>query len=339
MIETAVSFREPIYKDGEYDYEAAYGFTPFLYTYLHDDDELRPGLIIVPGGGYCMVVNTEGEAVGEVFYKLGMNVVVLTYTTDITMSVPLRDQPMKDLSRAIRLVRANTERFRMDPDRITIIGSSAGGHVCASVATHFADIADSDPELNRVNNRPDSVILSYPVITTGEFTHIYSVWALIGRNASEEEMAYYSLEKQVTKDTPPCFIWQTVTDNLVPIENSMMFAEACRKAGVPYAYYAFPSGWHGLSVFSDRFKTGNFGEPYTMEQVNLAVQAVREHKGIRVSEKRRTELMVQFFGNPEGEERPKEEGERPPMPPMPDFSDVELWPKLAETWLKRLKLL
>lgn len=339
MIDTAVSFREPIYKDGEYNYGAAYGFTPFIYTYLHDDDEVRPCFLIVPGGGYCMVVNTEGEAVGDVFYKMGMNIIVLTYTTDITMSVPLRDQPMKDLSRAIRYIRANAARFHIDPSRITICGSSAGGHLCATVATHFSDINDPDPEYAPFSNRPDGAVLCYPVITTGEFTHIYSVWALVGQNAGDDEMNYYSLEKQVTKHTPPCFIWQTVTDNLVPVENSMMFAEACRKAGVPYAYYAFPAGWHGLSVYSDRFKTGDFGEPYTMEQVNLAVQAVREHKGVRVSEERRTELMIQFFGNPEGEERPKPEGERPPMPPMPDFRDVAMWPELCKEWMKLQKLL
>ena len=341
MIEKAVSFQKPIYKDGEYNYEAAYGFVPNVYAYLHGDDEVRPGMIVVPGGGYCMVVNVEGEPVAEYFYNMGMNVVVLTYTTDITMSVPLKDQPMKDLSRAIRYIRANTETYRMDPKRISICGFSAGGHLCATVCTHYADVTDCDEELNKISNRPDGVILGYPVITSGEFTHIYSVWALIGRDADAAELEYYSLEKQAHKDMPPCFIWQTVTDDLVPIENSMLFAESCRKAGVPYAYYAFPSGGHGLAaVAGDRFKTGNFGEAYTFDQVNRAVAAVKERKGIRVSEERRTELMIQFFGNPEGEPRPKPEGgERPPMPAFPDVSDVALWPKLAETWLKRLKLL
>ena len=339
MIPSAVSFQEPIYRDGEYNYEAAYGFVPNVYAYLHDDDAVRPGMIVVPGGGYCMVVNVEGEQIAEAFYNMGMNVVVLTYTTDITMSVPLRTQPMEDLSRTIRYVRANVAKFRMDPAKISICGFSAGGHLCASICTHYADVKDTDEKLNELSNRPDAVILGYPVITSGQFTHIFSIWALIGQNASEAELEYFSLEKQVHKDMPPCFIWQTVTDNLVPIENSMLFAESCRKEGVPYAYYAFPSGWHGLAAAGERMKTGNFGEPYTMDQVNRAVQAVRERKGVRVSEERRRELMIQFFGNPEGEERPKPEGEMPPMPPMPDFSDVALWPKLAETWLRRLQLL
>lgn len=340
MIASAKTFFEPVWKDGEYTYEAAYGFVPKLCAYLHEDDEIRPGMIVVPGGGYCMVVNVEGEPVAEYFYNMGMNVVVLTYTTDITMSVPLKDQPMKDLSRAIRLVRANRDTYKMDPARLSICGFSAGGHLCASICTHYADVKDPDEKLASVCNRPDGVILGYPVITSGEFTHIYSFWALIGRDADEKEMEYYSLEKQTHKDMPPCFIWQTVTDDLVPVENSMLFAESCRKSGVPYAYYAFPSGRHGLAaVAGDRMKRGDFGEPYTFDQTNRAVQAVKERKGIRVSEERRTELMLQFFGNPEGEPRPKPEGEHPPMPEMPSFPDVAMWPALCEAWMKRQKLL
>lgn len=341
MIDKAISFQKPIYQDGEYNYAAAYGFVPNVYAYLHDDDEVRPGMIVVPGGGYCMVVNVEGEPVAEYFYNMGMNVVVLTYTTDITMSVPLKDQPMKDLSRAIRYIRANVGTYRMDPAKLSICGFSAGGHLCASICTHYGDVTDSDEALNAISNRPDAVVLGYPVITSGDFTHIYSIWALIGQNASEEEMTYYSLEKQAHKDMPPCFIWQTVEDDLVPVENSMFFAEACRKAGVPYAYYAFPTGGHGMAAIAgDRIKTGDFGEAYTFDQVNRAVEAVREGKGINVSDQRRTELMIQFFGSPEGKKpEPKEDGERPPMPPMPSFADVAMWPALCGEFLKKQKVL
>lgn len=338
MIDSAVSFREDIWKDGEFAYEAAYGFAPNVYTYLHDDEQVRPGMIVVPGGGYCMVCNVEGEPVAEYFYNLGMNVVVLTYTTDITMSVPLHDQPMSDLSRAIRLMRSDS-RFRMDPEKISIIGFSAGGHVCASVHTHYQDIKDPDPALNQVSNRPDGVILGYPVITSGEFTHIYSIWALIGRDADPKELEYYSLEKQVHKDMAPCFLWQTVTDDLVPVENSMMYAESCRKAGVPYAYFAFPNGPHGLSLHNERVMKGDFGEPYTFEQTNKAVEAVRDRKGVRVSDQRRTELMMQFYGNPEGKPREGDGGFGPMVIERPVYRDVQMWPKLAEEWLIQNKLL
>lgn len=352
MIKGSVAFRENIWADGEYTYAAAYGFRPNIHAYLHDDDEIRPVMLVIPGGGYCMVCHVEGETVAEEFYLRGMNVFVLTYTTDITMSVPLETQPLADASRAIRYIRANAERFRIMTDKLSIAGFSAGGHLCATVATHYADAKDPNSVYDNISNRPDSVILGYPVITSGEFTHIYSIQALIGYEPTQEKLDYYSLEKQITPDTPPCFIWQTVEDDLVPIENTMLFAEACRKAGVPYAYYAFPHGRHGLSVWNERVKTDDLGEPYTYEQLDLAVANVKNRMAVNVSEKRRTELMMQFFGNPEGktkeelealEERnpdnDKKEEAKPAMPPAPDYPDVSLWPSLAEAWLKSFGLI
>ena len=317
--------RENIWKDNEYTYEAAYGFVPNLMTYLHEeeseDKKLRPCMLVVPGGGYCMVVPPEGEAVAKEFYNRGMQAFVLTYTTDITFSVPLKMQPLQDISRAVRYIRKNSERFGIDPNQIVICGFSAGGHVCGSLGVHYKDVQDPDPDLQSVSNRPDAMFLCYPVITSGEFTHEYSMAALAGDDS--ELRAYFSLENHVTEDTPPTFLWQTVEDNLVPIENSMMFANSCRKAGVPYAYYAFPFGWHGLSVHTDAWRNGDFGEDYTMEQVKNAVQAIREGKGVRVSQQRCEELKAQFSGAPQGG----------PMGPCPKFSDVARWPDLAMDFL------
>ena len=332
-------FRENIWKENEYTYEAAYGFVPNLMAYLHEDGEDagaahgdassaggRPCMIVLPGGGYCMVVPPEGEVVAKEFYERGMNCFVLTYTTDITMSVPLKTQPMEDASRAVRYVRKNASRFGIDASKIVLCGFSAAAHMGGSLGVHFKDVKDPDPELDAISNRPDGLILSYPVITAGEYTHIYSIQALIGKDASETEREYFSLEKNVTSDTPPCFIWQTVEDSLVPVENSMMFAEACRKAGVPYTYHAFPNGDHGLSVHNLASRKGEFGEWYTMEQVMKAVDAVREGKGVRVSEQRRNELIEQFSE---------------PMPEMPEgvapeFKDVAMWPDLAQIWMESL---
>lgn len=331
-------FEERIWKKEEYNYEAAYGFIPKLTTYLHDDDKVRPCMLVIPGGGYCMVCGTEGDPVAREFYDRGMNALVLTYTTDITMSVPLHKQPMMDASRAIRYIRKNAERFCIDPGKLTICGFSAGGHVCASISTHFKDVVDPDPSFNEFSNRPDSTILCYPVITAGEKTHIYSIMALAGNEPSQEEIDYFSLEKNVDTDTPPAFIWQTVEDNLVPIENSDMYADALREKGIPYAYYAFPHGWHGLSVMNERFRKGEFGDGYTNEQTDLAVENVKNYTAVNVSQKRHDELMIQFFGNVEGIKK-EPEGEPPKMPPMPVFEDVALWPTLCEYWLRSLNLL
>lgn len=333
------NFRENIWEEGEYNYEAAYGFEPFIYAYMHEDEEVHPCLLVVPGGGYCMVCNTEGEPMAKVGFREGMNVFVLTYTTDITMSVPLKRQPMNDLSRAIRYIRANSERFHIDPTKLTICGSSAGGHVCASVMTHFKDIKDHNPKYENVSNRPDSGILCYPVITAGEFTHIYSIWALLGKDARKEELDYFSLEKQVTEDTPPCFVWQTVEDDLVPVENSMMYAQALREKKIPYAYFAFPHGHHGLSVHDDDTKNGVFGEPYTFEQVDKAIENVKNNTAVNVSKERHDELMIQFFGNVDGIKEEKPDGEAPAPFVWPTFDDVSYWPTLCTIWLKSMNML
>ncbi|MCR5367729.1 alpha/beta hydrolase [Eubacterium sp.] len=321
------SFRADIWEENEYDYSAAYGFTPNIHAYLHDEtDEDRDAMIVLPGGGYCMCVPPEGKVPAMEFYNQGMNVFVLTYTTDITMSVPLKKQPLNDVSRAVRFVRKHAEEYKIKGKKMIIVGFSAGAHVCGSLATHFDDVSDINPEYKDISNKPDGVILSYPVITTGEFTHIYSVWALLGQNAPEEEMTYFSLEKNVKENTPPCFIWQTATDDLVPVENSYLFAEALKAKKVPYAHYVFPSGFHGLSVANDDFYTGNNFDDYTMEQVMKAVDAVKEGKGINVSEERRQELIKQFSG--EGMEGYK----------LDDSwkEDVGLWTKLAKVWISRL---
>lgn len=319
-----------IWNDGEYKYEAAYGFIPNIRTYLHEDDAIRPAMIVVPGGGYCMVVNAEGEPVVDEFYNRGMNVFVLTYTTDITTSVPLKMQPMNDLSRAIRLIRSRAAEFKIQPDRLGICGFSAGGHLCASISNHYKDVVDCDPELNKLSNRPDIVVLSYPVITSGKFTHEYSIISLLGFEADLEEKEYFSLEKQVTADTPPTFVWQTVTDDLVPVENSILYATALREKGVPYCYYSFPNGRHGLSAANQRFKDGDMGEPYTFEQLDRAIEAVRNGTAVNLSKERYEQLIQQFGATPEEAPQPDNSN------PMIIYEDVAMWPELCAKWIKEI---
>lgn len=326
-----INYHETIWKDNEYNYEAAYGFIPSIHAYIHDDDVKRPCLLLIPGGGYCMVCNVEGEPVGDVFYEMGMNVIVLTYTTDITMSIPLKKQPLMDASRAIRYIRKNCDRFKINPDKITVMGFSAGGHLSASLSVHYDDVEDIDPEYNKYSSKPNGTILGYPVITAYEGTHQGSIISLLGNNPGKEELEYFSLEKQVNKNTPPCFCWQTVEDDLVPVENSMLYTEALQKNGVPHAYYAFPHGRHGLSVCTDRVKTNDFGEPYTYEQLDLVKEHIKNNTLIKVSEQRTKELKEQFFPEIEPE----------PLLPNPDdfYDDVAMWPSLAREWLKSMELL
>ena len=320
-------FRQNIWEEGEYDYAAAYGFVPNVFAYIHDDDEKRDCMLVVPGGGYCMVVSHEGELVAKEFYDSGMNVFVLSYTTDITMSVPLKKQPLKDISRAVRWIRKHAAENNIDGKKLFICGFSAGGHVCGSLAVHFDDVNDDNPEYASLSNRPNGVILSYPVITAGEFTHMDSIHALLGFEPSAEELDYFSLENHVKENTPPCFLWQTETDDLVPVENSYLFAMALRKKKVPFAHYVFPAGHHGLSIANKAYFQGWSGGFYTMEQTWRATAAVKEGRGVNVSEKRREELNAQFSGNGEFEGMGID---------MSLQEDVGLWSALAKAWMKRI---
>ncbi len=320
-------FRKSIWEDGEYTYEAAYGFTPNVFAYLHPDDEKRDCMLVVPGGGYCMLAPHEGELVANEFFRRGMNVFVLSYTTDITMCVPLKKQPLNDISRAVRFIRKNAEQYRVDGKKLFIVGFSAGAHVCGSLAVHFDDVKDDNPEYAKFSNRPDGVILSYPVITSGEYTHKDSMRALLGNDPSEEELEYFSLEKQVKENTPPCFIWQTAEDGAVPVENSYLMAMALRKKNIPFAHYVFPSGFHGLSVCNDEQLRGFSGGDYTMEQCMRAVFSVKDGKGINVPDKRKEELMDQFFG---GHEMPLIDVDTSLR------EDVGKWTDLASAWMNRI---
>lgn len=323
-----------IWKENEYDYPLAFGFVPNIVSYLHDDEQIRPCMLVVPGGGYCVVSPTEGEIVAKKFYEKGYQAFVLTYTTNMLMMEPLKKQPMQDLSRAIRYIRKHAEEFCVDPEKLVICGFSAGGHLCASVCVHYGDVQDECEEYQNISNRPDAAILSYPVITSGEKAHKGSFCALLGMKpdpetgepvctASDEELEYMSLEKHVTPDTPPCFLWQTVTDEAVPVENSYMFAESCRKNGVLHAHHVFSQGKHGLSLANDDWKEGRYGEPYTMEQTMNLVQAVRDGK-VPMPEDAK-EAFLKNFGDMQNL---NDGSDRQPS------KEVAVWPDLAAEWLE-----
>ncbi|MCR5432409.1 MAG: alpha/beta hydrolase [Lachnospiraceae bacterium] len=338
------TFRENIWQTGEYDYEAAYGFEPNIRGYLHEDGARHDCMIIVPGGGYCMVVSPEAQIPALEFFDRGMNVFVLTYTADITMSVPLLYQPMNDAARAIRFIRSRAGMYGIEGRKIVMCGFSAGAHVCGSLAVHYKDVVDPNPAYDTVSARPDGVILAYPVVTLGDFTHIYSAQALIGHDLPEDLKDYFSIEKHVESDTPPCFIWQTRDDNLVPVENSYLLANALREKGIYYAHYVFPTGFHGLSVPNEDFFKGNFPDS-TMEQLENAIEAVKAGKGINVSPERVAELIEQFPDkDPEEmaeatEEKPEDDTEKGfaaiKDDPVKAFADVAMWPDLAMVWMSR----
>jgi acetyl esterase/lipase len=157
--------------------------------------------------------------------------------------------PLMDAQRAIRTVRAKAKEWRIDPKKIGILGFSAGGHLAGSAATLFDEgKADATDPIDRESSRPDCAVLCYPVLTFGQFRHHGSMVNLIGENPDEALRKTLSLENSVTPKTPPTFLWHTADDNAVPVENSLMFAEALAKNKVPFALHVFPHGPHGVGL-------------------------------------------------------------------------------------------
>ena len=176
------TIRFSIWEDGEYTWPQGYGFVPFLTGYLHEDNKERPCVLVVPGGAYYIASPTEAGIVALDFYHKGYQTFVLTYTTNLLGTIPLKDQPMRDLARAVRIVRSRSNEYSIKPDCIATCGFSAGGHLTASEGVHYNDIEEKNPLYSNVSARPDAMLLCYPVITSGSYTHEGSMQNLLGAN-------------------------------------------------------------------------------------------------------------------------------------------------------------
>jgi acetyl esterase/lipase len=205
-------------------------------------------MVICPGGGYARLAPHEGNDYALWLNQQGVACFVLKYR--LGTSGYRHPAMLQDGARAVRLVRASAKEWKIDPKRVGIMGSSAGGHVASTVMTHFdSGKPDAADPVERQSSRPDIGILCYPVITMGvDYAHKGSKKNLLGTNPPPELVKLLSNELQVTTNTPPCFIWQTFEDKSVPVENSLMFAEALRKAGVPFDLHIYQKGRHGLGL-------------------------------------------------------------------------------------------
>jgi acetyl esterase/lipase len=208
-------------------------------------------VIIAPGGSYQrLAANHEGRQVANWFNAQGVTAFVLRYRLGPRYHHPIE---MQDAQRAIRFVRARAQELGVRPDRIGMMGFSAGGHLASTVATHFdsGNPAATDP-IDRAGSRPDFVILAYPVISmTAEYSHKGSVTALLGEHADHKLAQQMSTEFQVTRETPPTFLFTTSADTSVPPENSVAFYLALHKAGVPAELHVFEGGPHGVGLALD----------------------------------------------------------------------------------------
>lgn len=221
-----------------------------LSTYLWSnsrelyDGLTRPLILICPGGAYAMTSDREAEGIALTFLSMGYHAAVLRYS----VAPAVYPSALLQAAKAVQILREKAEEWYIDPHKIVVQGSSAGGHLAASLGVFWKKkklwkLLETTPE----EIKPNGLMLSYPVITSGTFGHRESFHNLLG-DSYEELVEEMSLEHQVDEDTPKTFLWHTFEDQTVPVENSLLFVQALRKYGISTEFHLFPQGIHGLGT-------------------------------------------------------------------------------------------
>ena len=250
----------------------------YRLDHKHKEEQklLRPAVIICPGGGYINLSNREAEPIAMRYLAAGYHAFVLKYHVAPTR-YPVA---LLELASTVKLLRDHADKWMIDESKIIVTGFSAGGHLAASLACFWnKDFLAS--ALNTTNDRikPDGCILSYPVITSGEFAHRGSFEHLLGDDESLLEQV--SLEKQVSKDTPPVFIWHTLSDACVPVENSLLFVMALRKYNISTEFHMYPFGGHGLALANEETQTNSVNKIFEECQgwIDMAIRWIHNLGG------------------------------------------------------------
>ena len=218
-------------------------------------------LVIFPGGGYRALAQYEGEGYAEFFASHGYCCFVVQYRLGGEQVEKPCHHPaeISDAARAVRLVRSLAPEMHFDPNKIGVVGSSAGGHLAASVSVlpELGLTIPEEGEIAKISSRPDFTILCYPVITLGKFTHAGSKRCLLGDDPDPALVEKLSLENSVNAHTPPAFLFHRLGDTDVPCENSLLYAKALRRFGIPFELHIYEKGGHGGGLAQ--------GHPWTTE--------------------------------------------------------------------------
>jgi len=238
---------------------------PTLTLYFPDPSKATGASVVVcPGGGYHGLAPHEGEHYALWLNEQGIAGIVLKYR--LASGGYHHPFIFYDVARAIRYARTTSDEWKLDPNRIGVMGSSAGGHLSSMILTHFdSGQPDASDPIERQSSRPNLGILCYPVISTSpEIGHAGCKEALIGSNPSPDLVNLISTELQVKPDTPPCFLWHTFEDGGVKAENSIEFALALKKVNVPFELHIYEKGGHGLGLGSGEYNPAKW-LPWTYE--------------------------------------------------------------------------
>ena len=222
-----------------------------LRPFALESGENFPAVLVLPGGGYGFCSEQEGDPVACWLNSLGISAFVLDYSVEPSK----HPQPLNDARRAMQYLRANASKYNIDSNRVGVIGFSAGGHLAASLSNfHNEKNLDVNDDLEAINARPDLCILSYPVISWGEFAHEGSRENLLGMKPDAELLHKTSMENSVSTDTPSTFIWHTAEDEPVPVENAYLYAMALQRKKVPCELHVYPFGEHGMGLGTIDFR-------------------------------------------------------------------------------------
>jgi acetyl esterase/lipase len=228
---------------------------PTITAYLPPKDKVTGAAVMIcPGGGYSILASGhEGEDVAKWFNTMGVAAFVLKYRLpDEKIMTNQQEVPLMDAMQGMKLIRQNASRYGINPDKIGVMGFSAGGHLASTLSTHYHRGTQASDQA-----KPNFSILLYPVVTFGEKAHTGSRDKLLGKNSSPELITYYSNELQVSSQTSPTFLVHSEDDKAVPVENSIMYYQACLKNGVPAEMHLYPKGGHGYGLRTAKFGSLN----------------------------------------------------------------------------------
>lgn len=232
-----------------------------LHAYLVDNtpqidpNRVRPAVLILPGGGFTKTTDRESEPIAVRMLSFGYQAFVLRYSV-----APSRyPVSLLEAAEAVKLIREHADEWHVDPNKLIVIGFSAGGHLAGQLTTKAGRAVLAKHDINPDDVLPNGLALSYPVITSGPYAHRESFDELLGPENKDNEALLHevSLEYQVTEDTPKTFLWTTVTDEGVPVQNSLLFVNALLDAGVNVEAHFFPHGVHGSSLGTEETKYAN----------------------------------------------------------------------------------